>query len=153
MRRIHQWQMDSPQNDHFHIAKFMGPTWGPPGSCWPQMGPMILASRVDIASASMTWCLHESSQGSVCHSGWCVGNEIISWDWSSLPSHYCSDWCGLCNRSTFIEFYDFMKNSNSTDILFLKLLCGVLFWGNTYYVFFVQPFNRDTAGAPFIKMV
>ena len=20
-------------------AKFMGPTWGPPGSCWPQMGP------------------------------------------------------------------------------------------------------------------
>ena len=23
------------------IAKFMGPTWGPPGSCWPQMGPML----------------------------------------------------------------------------------------------------------------
>ena len=22
------------------IAKFMGPTWGPSGSCWPQMGPM-----------------------------------------------------------------------------------------------------------------
>ena len=22
------------------IAKFMGPTWGPPGSCRPQMGPM-----------------------------------------------------------------------------------------------------------------
>ena len=21
------------------IAKFMGPTWGPPGSCRPQMGP------------------------------------------------------------------------------------------------------------------
>ena len=21
-------------------AKFMGPTWGPPGSCRPQMGPM-----------------------------------------------------------------------------------------------------------------
>ena len=24
-----------------HIAKFMGPTWGPPGSCWPQSGPML----------------------------------------------------------------------------------------------------------------
>ena len=24
------------------IAKFMGPTWGPPGSCWPQMGPMLV---------------------------------------------------------------------------------------------------------------
>ena len=23
------------------IAKFMGPTWGPPGSFWPQMGPML----------------------------------------------------------------------------------------------------------------
>ena len=24
------------------IARFMGPTWGPPGSCWPQMGPMLV---------------------------------------------------------------------------------------------------------------
>ena len=24
-----------------HIAKFMGSTWGPPGSCRPQMGPML----------------------------------------------------------------------------------------------------------------
>ena len=23
------------------IAKFMGPTWGPPGSCRPQIGPML----------------------------------------------------------------------------------------------------------------
>ena len=23
------------------IAKFMGPTWGPPGSCQPPMGPML----------------------------------------------------------------------------------------------------------------
>ena len=23
------------------IAKFMGPPWGPPGSCRPQMGPML----------------------------------------------------------------------------------------------------------------
>ena len=23
------------------MAKFMGPTWGPSGSCWPQMGPML----------------------------------------------------------------------------------------------------------------
>ena len=24
-----------------HIAKFIGPTWGPPGSCRPQLGPML----------------------------------------------------------------------------------------------------------------
>ena len=23
------------------IARFMGPTWSPPGSCRPQMGPML----------------------------------------------------------------------------------------------------------------
>ena len=30
------------------IARFMRPTWGPPGSCRPQMGPMNLAIRVYI---------------------------------------------------------------------------------------------------------
>ena len=23
------------------IARFIGSTWGPPGSCWPQVGPML----------------------------------------------------------------------------------------------------------------
>ena len=32
-----------PFIDISQIAKFMGPTWGPPGSCRPQMGPMMAA--------------------------------------------------------------------------------------------------------------
>ena len=39
------------------IAKFMGPTWGPPGSCRPQMGPML---------ASWTLLLYVAV--SICHS-------------------------------------------------------------------------------------
>ena len=31
-----RWWLMPPQ-----IEKFMGPTWGPPGSCRPQMGPML----------------------------------------------------------------------------------------------------------------
>ena len=31
-----QWR-----NIKAQISKFMGPTWGPPGSCRPQMGPML----------------------------------------------------------------------------------------------------------------
>ena len=27
---------------HTQIAKFLGPTWSPPGSCRPQMGPMFV---------------------------------------------------------------------------------------------------------------
>ena len=33
--------MVSPIPATAQIAKFMGPTWGPPGSCQPQMGPML----------------------------------------------------------------------------------------------------------------
>ena len=40
--------VDTPQ-----IAKFMGPTWGPPGSCRPQMGPM-LAIWI-LLSGTITW--------------------------------------------------------------------------------------------------
>ena len=30
-----------PNRTVTQIAKFIGPTWGPPGSCRPQMGPML----------------------------------------------------------------------------------------------------------------
>ena len=36
------------------IAKFMGPTWGPPGSCRPQVGPML--APWTLLSGSL--CLH-----------------------------------------------------------------------------------------------
>ena len=31
----------APTSTTTHIAKFMGPTWGPPESCHPQMDPML----------------------------------------------------------------------------------------------------------------
>ena len=34
------WVLLAP--DGPHVARFMGPTWGPPGSCRPQMGPMLV---------------------------------------------------------------------------------------------------------------
>ena len=40
------------------LTRFMGPTWGPPGPWWPQMGPMNLAirgsARVSTACGSYT---------------------------------------------------------------------------------------------------
>ena len=35
------WKFNSFAVRSTEIAKFMGPTWGPPGSCGPQMGPML----------------------------------------------------------------------------------------------------------------
>ena len=37
------------------IAKFMGPTWGPPGSCRPQMGPML--APWTLLSGELFWTM------------------------------------------------------------------------------------------------
>ena len=41
-----------------HIARLMGPTWGLPGSCRPQVGPMNLAIRVYITALPVITPLH-----------------------------------------------------------------------------------------------
>ena len=35
------WRKSSPTMIITHITGFIGQTWGPPGSCRPQMGPML----------------------------------------------------------------------------------------------------------------
>ena len=37
------------------IARFMGPTWGPPGSCEPQMGPRVGPMNLAIGDGTATW--------------------------------------------------------------------------------------------------
>ena len=36
-----RYELSCASSDITQIARFMGPTWGPPGSCRPQMGPMV----------------------------------------------------------------------------------------------------------------
>ena len=46
-------------NNPSQIAKFMGPTWGPPWSCRPQMGPMLAPQTLLsglFSSVSFLWC-------------------------------------------------------------------------------------------------
>ena len=43
------------------IAKFMGPTWGPPGSCRPQIGPM-LAPWTLLSGMCISPCYHETQK-------------------------------------------------------------------------------------------
>ena len=56
------------------IAKFMGPTWGPPGSCRPQMGPML---------APWTLLSGTVARSSNLHNGISYTNETASlyWTW------------------------------------------------------------------------
>ena len=51
-----------------HTTKFMGPTWGPPGSCRPQMGPMNFAIRGVRSQRALHQCEAISGRPS---SQWC----------------------------------------------------------------------------------
>ena len=48
------------------IAKFMGPTWGPPGSCRPQMGPM-LAPWILLSGMRFRCMSYIKKNGHLCH--------------------------------------------------------------------------------------
>ena len=49
----HTWIHHVNQDIMPQISKFMGPTWGPPGSCRPQMGPML--APWSLLSGAIYW--------------------------------------------------------------------------------------------------
>ena len=70
------------------IANFMGPTWGPPGSCRPQMGPMKLAIRAGFCNND-----DRASVDYKCARSWnkfkWLDFEIGHWDSSSSNGRRC----------------------------------------------------------------
>ena len=67
------------------IAKFMGPTWGPPGSFRSQMGPMLAPRTLLSGTASLWTCFGRQAhiptgQGSTAH---CRGRACLQ-TWTSL---------------------------------------------------------------------
>ena len=72
------------------IAKFMGPTWGPPGSCGPQMGPMLAP-----------WTL---LSGDIFKFSWMKIYDFIELNWF----HICV--CTLMGGKTF----DALENHHSS---------------------------------------
>ena len=73
------------------IAKFMGPTWGPSGSCRPQMGPILA-----------TWILLSGYL-------WLVPTWLLSpvQYWSSPQSAFC-----VCLHSVLAPWYCNINNLN-----------------------------------------
>ena len=55
------------------IAKFMGPTWGPPGSCRPQMGPMLASWT--LLSGSVSVSRYQSHIIECCFTGSLAGYD------------------------------------------------------------------------------
>ena len=50
-------------NETAQIVMFMGPTWGPPGSCRPQMGPMLAPWTLLSGSVDPDLSCHMPSPG------------------------------------------------------------------------------------------
>ena len=103
------------------IARFMGPTWGPPGSCRPQVGPMLalwtLLSGVIINSASAVSSKHAIHHchlmcSSVCNS-W-FHDDVIKW------KHFPRYWLAICvaNSPVTGEFPAQMPVTRSFDVFF-----------------------------------
>ena len=55
------------------IAKFMGPTWGPSGSCWPQVGP-TLAPWTLLSVYALSTAVSLSAINEIC-----IQTQVLSW--------------------------------------------------------------------------
>ena len=61
------------------IAKYMGPTWGLPGSCRPQMGPMLAHEPCyqGILCCHVTWLgYNELSMTFICFKSFLPGSKV-----------------------------------------------------------------------------
>ena len=102
------------------IAKFMGPTWGPPGSCRPQMGPMNLVIR-DPTSPKL--CTREISHNKSFCKQKCAYmctfllQNCALWDMGLV-------YCGICATGQFAnskpKFRGSAKSSGMTSVCFLN---------------------------------
>ena len=80
------------------IAKFMGPTWGPPGSCRPQMGP-VLAPWTLLSGNALIWCQSTRRPRHVCliaaYHHLIEKQTVSHWDWHLTQNNaavYVSTW-------------------------------------------------------------
>ena len=80
------------------IAKFMGPTWGPPGPCRPQMGPML--APWNLLSGLKSHFKMYTKWTALCPLGSFYEVSIVSWQFDLCVSFI---WArrNMCNTAWF----------------------------------------------------
>ena len=58
------------ESNHGPDSKFMGPIWGPPGSCRPQMGPMLAPCTLLSGVTYTSRCGHQTHYGEGANCWW-----------------------------------------------------------------------------------
>ena len=121
------------------IAKFMGPTWGPPGSCRPQMGPM-LAPRT-LLSGTILYSVF-----SVCHCG--LPYKLHSM-YSSHDSHFAMFFVSNVTTEDYFPLWHIFERTGATDATTLtdigKWISRILYeWYHTIHTSLSVSPNKTT---------
>ena len=66
------------------ITRFMGPTWGPPGSCRPQMGPILAPWTLLSGIFSLDHSMLTVHKGTFC---FCLNTNDLVFNRVGLPKH------------------------------------------------------------------
>ena len=117
------------------IAKFMGPTWGPPGSCRPQMGPMLapwtlpptnvgpmnLATYLATYQGGLTYAISTASMAySAAVRDRLVGSMTHAFHWwycrSPVNSPHKGQWRGAWMFSLMCAWNSWVYNRYTCDL-------------------------------------
>ena len=99
------------------IAKFMGPTWGPPGSCRPQVAPMLTPWTLLSGTETNKWIedlptSFEHSQFKRCRFMWYHYNDVIMGSMSSQITSLTIVYSDVCSGA------DQRKHQSSASLAF-----------------------------------
>ena len=117
------------------IAKFMWPTWGPPGSCWPTWGPSG-ANRTQVGPMLAPWTLLSGDllQHGRDHS------VYVSRQWEMvLHCNAISYWLAAYTMIQHSRFK--LIHSSELNDFQLGLIHWHWYWNN-YWISFMSPFHN-----------
>ena len=110
------------------ITKFMGPTWGPPGSCRPQMGPMLAPWTLLSGRLHSSWHIQN-----IKGLGWMNQHVTVKLNWFVHKTH---------NHVSFVILKcQFLYHSSNDG----KPICLTMSWQQMQRSFCVcaQPMRDD----------
>ena len=107
------------------ITRFMGPTWGLPGSCRPQMGPML--ALWSLLSQKFLWSSTLSDLAGpvlATHLGRSLGS-LMETQWSSVSTYQ-----GITVQLSYLQYIsigDIAELNGNTLIICLHIIKGLLY--------------------------
>ena len=101
----------------------MGPTWGPPGSCRPQMGPML--APMNLALKGTTWN-YGGYRGGIYV---VLGIYVLDWkcdsiDFLPFPFHFRGSWWDGNWRQLHSRTINVHESEESEDLYMLFSILG-----------------------------